>query len=90
VHSPEVKHGRITNFRNWSKELNNDKKTTILCMEYWEFDKDYIWKDKDENIKELAEIEIHILKLFPALVRILNAHILMVPVATRFMKRVTR
>ena len=79
VHSPEVKHGRITNFRNWSKELNNDKKTTILCMEYWAFDNDPIWKDKDENIKELAEREIHILKLFPAQTRFLNAHILRVP-----------
>jgi protoporphyrinogen oxidase len=55
MHSPEVKHGRITNFRNWSKELNRDKATTILCMEFWAFDNDPIWNDKDENIADLAK-----------------------------------
>jgi len=79
VHSPEVKHGRITNFRNWSKELYRDKKTTILCMEFWAFDNDPIWKDKDENIAELAKKEIRFLKLVPENLKILNAFILRVP-----------
>jgi protoporphyrinogen oxidase len=79
VHSPEVKHGRITNFRNWSKDLNGDKKTTILCMEFWAFDNDPIWKDQDENIAELAKKEIHLLKLVPPHTKILNAFILRVP-----------
>ncbi len=79
VHSPEVKHGRITNFRNWSKELNRDKKTTILCMEYWAFDNDHIWKDQDENIAELAKKEIRLLKLVPAQTKILDSYILRVP-----------
>ena len=79
VHSPEVKHGRITNFRNWSKQLYRDKKTTILCMEFWAFDNDPIWKDQDENIAELAKKEIHLLKLVPAETKILNAYVLRVP-----------
>jgi len=79
VHSPEIKHGRITNFRNWSRELNRDKKTTILCMEFWAFDNDPIWKDQDENIAELAKKEIHLLKLVPPQTKILNAYILRVP-----------
>ncbi|MEI8006894.1 MAG: hypothetical protein WCI48_11860, partial [Bacteroidota bacterium] len=79
VHSPEVKHGRITNFRNWSKELNRDKKTTILCMEFWAFDNDLIWKDKDENIAELAKKEIMLVKLVPPQAKILNSHILRIP-----------
>ncbi len=79
VHSPEVKHGRITNFRNWSKELNRDKKTTILCMEFWAFDNDLIWKDKDENIAELAKKEIKLVKLVPLQAKILNSHILRIP-----------
>ncbi len=79
VHSPEVKHGRITNFRNWSKDLNRDKKTTILCMEFWAFDHDEIWKDKDENIAELAMKEIHIMKLVPPQTKILNTFVLRVP-----------
>ena len=73
VHSPEVKHGRITNFRNWSKELNRDKKTTILCMEFWAFDNDPIWKDNDENIAELAKKEIHQVKLVPPQTKILKS-----------------
>ena len=79
VHSPEVKHGRITNFRNWSKELNRDKKTTILCMEFWAFDNDPIWKDNDENIAELAKKEIHQVKLVPPQTKILKSYILRVP-----------
>ncbi|MCX6287335.1 MAG: FAD-dependent oxidoreductase [Bacteroidetes bacterium] len=79
VHSPEVKHGRITNFRNWSKELNRDKKTTILCMEFWAFDNDPIWKEQDETIAELAKKEIHIMKLVPLQTKILNSYILRVP-----------
>ena len=79
VHSPEVKHGRITNFRNWSRELNRDKKTTILCMEFWAFDHDPIWKDRDETIAELAKKEIHLMKLVPPQTEILNAYILRVP-----------
>ena len=79
VHSPEVKHGRITNFRNWSKELNRDKKTTILCMEFWAFDNDPIWKESDENIAELAKKEIHMVKLVPPQTKILKSYILRVP-----------
>jgi len=79
VHSPEVKHGRITNFRNWSKELNRGKKTTILCMEFWAFDQDPIWKEKDENIAALAVKEIHAVRLVPPQAKILNTYILRVP-----------
>jgi len=79
VHSPEVKHGRITNFRNWSKDLYRDKKTTILCMEFWAFDNDPIWKDSDENIALLAKKEIHTVRLAPTQVKILNTHILRIP-----------
>ena len=79
VHSPEVKHGRITNFRNWSRQLYSDKKTTILCMEFWAFDNDPIWKDQDENIAGLAVKEIRLLKLVPEKAKILNTFILRVP-----------
>lgn len=79
IHSPEVRTGRITNFRNWSKELNRAKSTTILCMEYWAFDNDPIWHDRDENIAKLAKKELRILKLFPSEIEILNTYILKVP-----------
>jgi protoporphyrinogen oxidase len=79
VHSPEVKHGRITNFRNWSKALYRDKKTTILCMEFWAFDNDSIWKEEDEKIATLAMQEIRKLKLVPDGTGILNSFILRIP-----------
>ena len=79
VHSPEVKHGRITNFRNWSKGLNRDKQTTILCMEFWAFDTDDIWKEDDEMIACLAKEEIRKLKLVPPDIEILNSYILRIP-----------
>jgi protoporphyrinogen oxidase len=79
VHSPEVKHGRITNFRNWSRELYGDRKTTILCMEFWAFDSDAIWIDRDENISALACKEIRLLNLVPVDTGILNTYVLRVP-----------
>lgn len=79
VHSPYVKHGRITNFRNWSKELNRDKKTTILCMEFWAFNNDPIWKAEDVDIAELAKKEIRVLKLFSEDIMILNSFVQRVP-----------
>jgi len=79
VHSPEVKHGRITNFRNWSPTLNSDKKTTILCMEFWAFNEDKIWSENDKNLSELAIKEIKSLNLLPKTVNILNTKIIRVP-----------
>ena len=43
IHSPELRTGRITNFRNWVPEFYGDKKTSILAMEYWCYDDDRIW-----------------------------------------------
>lgn len=75
IHSPEVKHGRITNFRNWSKELYRDKKTTILCMEFWAFDDDDIWKKSDEELSNIAALEIRKLDLFSVSTEILNTKV---------------
>ncbi len=79
VHSPEVKHGRITNFRNWSKELNNNKESTILCMEFWAFNEDEIWNSEDEKIEKQAIQEIRKLELFPKTVQIINSKVLKIP-----------
>jgi len=62
IHSPDVKHGRITNFKNWAPSLNKGKKSSILCMEFWAFDDD-IWKEDDAYLAKLAEKEIKQIKL---------------------------
>lgn len=79
VHSPEVKHGRITNFRNWGPGLYGDKRTTILCLEYWCFEKDEIWTSEDRYISDLAKEEVQKLKLIPPAANILNSFVLRLP-----------
>jgi protoporphyrinogen oxidase len=79
IHSPEVVHGRITNFRNWCPSLYGDKKTSILCLEFWSFDTDNLWNETDENLENLAKEEVRKIKLVPKDAEITNAYVLKVP-----------
>ena len=63
VHSPNVKLGRITNFRNWCPTLNKEKDTTILALEYWCFKEDPMWSQNDDDIITLAKSELLNIKL---------------------------
>ncbi|OED38084.1 hypothetical protein AB832_04760 [Flavobacteriaceae bacterium (ex Bugula neritina AB1)] len=79
VHSPEVTHGRITNFRNWCPSLNKNSKTTILCLEFWAFESDSIWKANDKYLSDLAIKELKILNLIEYNESISNFKIVRVP-----------
>ena len=79
IHNAEVRHGRITNFRNWSPELYSDKKTTILCLEYWTFDHEPLWNSTNDELFELARSEIRQLNLVPNNIEILRCHALKIP-----------
>ena len=79
VHSPEVKHGRITNFRNWCPSINKGKNTSILCLEYWAFDKDSIWNEDDVKIGSIAKLEIRKVNLIEPSNKILNVKIIRIP-----------
>jgi len=57
IHSPEVKVGRIQNFKNWSPEMVPDPKMTTLGLEYFCFDTDDIWKKNNEELIEMAKEE---------------------------------
>ena len=35
IHSPDLRAGRITNFRNWSPKLYGESPHTIVAIEYW-------------------------------------------------------
>ena len=59
IHSDKLKTGRITNFRNWVPSINAGKLETILCLEYWCYDSDDIWKEEDKNLIALATEEIY-------------------------------
>ncbi|MBI4944822.1 MAG: FAD-dependent oxidoreductase [Bacteroidetes bacterium] len=76
VHDPKVQHGRITNFRNWGISLYGDKKTTILCLEYWCFEKDEVWTIDDKHLSELAKTEVKKIKLVPQDAVILNSFVM--------------
>ena len=61
IHSPEVKMGRIQNYKNWSPYMVPDPTRTSLGLEYFVWDKDEEWnwsQDRliDLGIKECAQI----------------------------------
>jgi protoporphyrinogen oxidase len=58
IHSPELQLGRVTNFRNWSRELYGDEKSTILALEYWCNEPDALWSADDGELIELGKREI--------------------------------
>jgi protoporphyrinogen oxidase len=47
IHSPEVKMGRIQNYKNWSPAMVPDPRRTSLGLEYflWEQDAEWTWPD---------------------------------------------
>ena len=79
VHSKQVKHGRITNFRNFSEALSNGKETSILCLEFWAYRDEQAWEEPDATLIERAKLELRQLELLPAGVQILNAKVARVP-----------
>ena len=61
IHSPEVKVGRIQNFKNWSPAMVPDPSKTCLGMEYFCTKGDELWSMADGDLialatKELAQI----------------------------------
>lgn len=58
VHSPDLRMGRITNFRNWVPAITRGEADTILCLEYWANDDDPMWRESDDSLGALASAEI--------------------------------
>lgn len=79
VHSPDVKHGRVTNFSNWKIAQNGLQNSTVLCLEYWCFDDDELWTGDEEVVKKLACEEIFTVDLIPQEANILNTEVVKVP-----------
>lgn len=79
IHSPEVTHGRITNFRNWCPTLTNEKSTSILCLEFWSFDSDPLWQKSDEELSQLAHRELLMLNLISNNDLVLNSKVIKIP-----------
>jgi protoporphyrinogen oxidase len=58
IHDPEVKMGRIQNFKNWSPHMVTDPEKTCLGLEYFCFEGDGLWTMTDEELTELGKREV--------------------------------
>ena len=66
IHSPQVKVGRIQNFRAWSAEMLPDQNTASIGMEYFCQKGDGLWSSSDEDLRHLASEELEKLGLAKA------------------------
>ncbi len=63
VHTPEVKLGRIQNYKNWSPDMVSNPKHSTLGLEYflWENDPEWNWPNKwltDLGVRECTQINL--------------------------------
>ncbi len=66
IHDPDVKVGRIQNFKNWSPQMVPDPDKTCLGLEYFCFEGDGLWSTSDEDLVALGAKELEILGLVDA------------------------
>jgi len=66
IHDPEVKIGRVQNFKNWSSDMVPDQDKTCLGLEYFCFKGDCLWNSSDEQLVELGKRELEKLGLIKA------------------------
>ncbi|HEX7479659.1 MAG TPA: NAD(P)/FAD-dependent oxidoreductase [Polyangiales bacterium] len=67
IHSPDVKVGRIQNFRSWSPFMVPEGETkNSIGLEYFVNENDEIWSSKDSDLIELGKRECEKLGLFRA------------------------
>lgn len=58
VHDPEVRLGRVQNFKNWSPYLVPDQSKSSLGLEYFCFEGDGLWSMSDADLIALGTKEI--------------------------------
>lgn len=66
IHDPDVKLGRIQNFKNWSPFMIPDRNKTCLGLEYFCFEGDGLWSMSDQMLIELGKKELETLGLVQA------------------------
>lgn len=63
IHDPDVKVGRIQNFKNWSPQMVPDSSKTCLGLEYFCFEGDGLWTMDDADLIALGAKELGLLQL---------------------------
>lgn len=58
LHEPDVKLGRIQNFKNWSPEMVPDPNKTCLGLEYFCFEGDGLWNMTEQELIALGTREL--------------------------------
>jgi protoporphyrinogen oxidase len=64
IHSPEVRVGRIQNFKNWSPDMVSDPKLSFVGFEYFANRCDDLWSMQDDELIELAASEAQTIGIF--------------------------
>ncbi|MBI3651051.1 MAG: NAD(P)/FAD-dependent oxidoreductase [Acidobacteria bacterium] len=54
IHAPEVKIGRIQNYKNWSPDMVPDATKTSLGLEYFLWQEDEMWRWSDDRLLEFG------------------------------------
>jgi protoporphyrinogen oxidase len=58
IHDPQVKVGRIQNFKSWSPEMVPDSDHCCYGLEYFCFEGDGLWSSSDDELINLAKSEL--------------------------------
>ena len=58
IHAPDVKVGRIQNFKSWSPDMVPDPALNCLGLEYFCFEGDGLWDATDADLVALASAEL--------------------------------
>ena len=58
VQTPELRLGRVTNFRNWPSGKRDPSGTSILALEYWCNEEDDLWTMDSQPLIALGEREL--------------------------------
>ncbi len=63
IHEPDVRIGRIQNFKNWSPDLVPDPSRSSLGLEYFCFEGDDLWSKSDADLIALGRREVEVIGL---------------------------
>ena len=66
VHSPEVRVGRVQNFKNWSPEMVSNPAISFIGLEYFVNQGDDLWSRTDDDLIALGAAEAEKIGLFSA------------------------
>lgn len=58
VHDPNVRAGRVQNYKNWSSDMTPSAEMSCLGVEYFCNESDAIWSSSDTDLIELAKREM--------------------------------